>query len=601
MGPAPLSPSQRASSVKDIRSTFNGLNNTAPSSGNNNNNSNSPPTGTPSNPTVFDTVPGIVEFLEFPDSEIKVLDLPESLQYTGRQATMKEPIHFAVSFKFQKRIPDTWRKPALGGELTKPGSVLSSSWKPRWYVVSGQTLFCLKGNPQNSKLKDKDLLSAALNLRKGSVEEKTDKLKGAPKYVLSVNGFDPATKKKATFTLGLKSEDEKERWMKALTRGTQDSVNIETAWVDHVVKVTLAPETGFVGLTPDWRVMLRQCGVTEAQFYQLPNEIVQMYKQYKQGTGKDKDIVQHEAEASEGASLEDLVTQEGSPHNRYINFQIIGKGTFGEVYEAVNKITGKKVAIKKLLVTPKRAQLFLSEIQIHKSAQQSPCVVQFFDVYKVQNHLWMVLEYMAGGNLTQILSEYEIAKKDMAEPQIAYIAMETLKALSYIHSTHRIHRDIKSDNMLIGENGEVKLADFGYAVQLKDEEEKRTTVCGSPYWMAPEVINGEKYGKDVDIWSLGIMVMECCDLKPPYFMETPSRALVLISNQGAPPLEHPNKWSHDLKSFLSVCVSKDPSQRPKAIELLQHEFLRCLCGPREFIQMAASINTQQNRKPCLIF
>jgi len=197
------------------------------------------------------------------------------------------------------------------------------------------------------------------------------------------------------------------------------------------------------------------------------------------------------------------------------------------------------------------------------------------------------------------LTELSAARTLFTEPQIAYVISETLKALSYIHGMHRIHRDIKSDNILIGSNAEIKLADFGYAVQLSDEDEKRTTICGSPYWMAPEVIQGDQYGKQVDIWSLGIMVMECCDLQPPYILETPQKALFLITTQDPPPIRNGEKWSKEIKHFINLCLQKDAEKRPAALDLLQHPFLRCTCTGKDFRDSIVQKN-KKTARPCLI-
>jgi len=150
-----------------------------------------------------------------------------------------------------------------------------------------------------------------------------------------------------------------------------------------------------------------------------------------------------------------------------------------------------------------------------------------------------------------------------------------------LHGLHRIHRDIKTDNILLNEAGEVKLADFGFAIQLTEEKNKRRTVIGTPYWMAPEIIQNLPYGKEVDIWSLGIMIMEMAEGEPPYIKYSQAKALFLISTQGAPALKKAKNWSNDFKHFVSLCLQKEPNKRPNAIELLQHPFIASACTQHE--------------------
>jgi protein-serine/threonine kinase len=165
-----------------------------------------------------------------------------------------------------------------------------------------------------------------------------------------------------------------------------------------------------------------------------------------------------------------------------------------------------------------------------------------------------------------------------------------LKALCYVHSLHRIHRDIKSDNILLNDSGEVKVADFGYAAQLTQQQQKRNTVVGTPYWMAPELIRGHDYGTKVDIWSLGIMAMEMAEGEPPYMEFPPLRvcylalvvfglqsihhfvpfqALFLITTKGIPDLKEPHKWSAEFRSFVAMCLNKEVEDRPDAMALLK--------------------------------
>jgi serine/threonine protein kinase len=209
----------------------------------------------------------------------------------------------------------------------------------------------------------------------------------------------------------------------------------------------------------------------------------------------------------------------------------------------------------------------------------------YLDGYLQDDNFWVVLEFMGGGSLTTVLEQFPTIT--LTEPQIAYICLESLKALSYMHSLHRLHRDIKSDNILLGDNGEVKLADFGFATQLTIKQMKRNTVIGTPYWMAPELIESHDYGPKVDVWSMGIMVREMLEGEPPY-MDLPSaKALFLIITKGLPELKNASKSSVELKDFLKLSLAKAASNRPDAIELLFHPFLTKACSTKEFLPVIA--------------
>jgi len=177
----------------------------------------------------------------------------------------------------------------------------------------------------------------------------------------------------------------------------------------------------------------------------------------------------------------------------------------------------------------------------------------------------------------------------MTEPQIAYVTFESLKALFFLHNQFRIHRDIKSDNILLGEGGEVKLADFGFAAQLTITQQKRNTVVGTPYWMAPELIEGHDYDAKVDIWSLGIMLMEMAEGEPPYMEFPTARALFLILTKGVPELKEQDKWSPEMKDFVNRCLTKDVAQRPTSEQLLKHPFLKNGCNASEFKNLVIKV------------
>jgi serine/threonine protein kinase len=227
-------------------------------------------------------------------------------------------------------------------------------------------------------------------------------------------------------------------------------------------------------------------------------------------------------------------------------------------------------------------KLLITEISIMKTSHH-PNIVDYNDSYIIGDQIWVVMEFMGGGCLTEVLEQFDYIQ--MTEVQIALVCHETLKALEYIHSLHRIHRDIKSDNILLGDDGSVKIADFGYAAQLTQKQQKRNTVVGTPYWMAPELIRGYDYGIKVDIWSTGIMVMEMAEGEPPYMDSPPLRALFLITTKGIPDLKQPNKWSKEMRDFVSKSLIKEVDDRPDATQLVAHPFLKRACSKAEFISL----------------
>lgn len=266
--------------------------------------------------------------------------------------------------------------------------------------------------------------------------------------------------------------------------------------------------------------------------------------------------------------LDDLVKHE-NPMKHFCSVTKIGEGTFGEVFVGTDRRTLEKVAIKKMDLHDNYEEDLISEIEMLQVCQHSN-IVKLIDSYKWGDDLWVVMEFMGGGSLTEILEQFKHIR--LTEGQIALICYESLKALEYIHRNHRIHRDIKSDNVLLTTDGLIKLADFGYTVQLTEAKNKRNTTIGTPYWEAPEVITGDSYDTKVDIWSLGIMIMEMAEGEPPYMDLPPLTALRLIVVDGIPPLNDA-KWSQDLRDFVSACLTVKVDRRPSASDLLRHPFI----------------------------
>jgi p21-activated kinase 1 len=273
-----------------------------------------------------------------------------------------------------------------------------------------------------------------------------------------------------------------------------------------------------------------------------------------------------------------VLVNPGDPRLKYKLLNQVGSGASGSVFTAIDIETSEKVAIKVIDIEKQvKKALILTEISVLK-ANKHPNVINYHDSYLVDsNQLWVIMEYMQFGPLTDLVTTLVLR-----EGQIAVIVRETLKAIEFLHSNRIIHRDIKSDNILLGlkqpnDNLEVKVIDFGFCAQLDHKDEKRRTFAGSPYWLSPEIINrspAKAYGTKTDIWSLGILIIEMIEGAPPYLDMAPLKAIYLIATRGKPVINY-DKISPQLADFLDKCLCVDPEARATASELLSHEFLNC--------------------------
>ncbi|XP_058051774.1 serine/threonine-protein kinase PAK 4 isoform X5 [Ahaetulla prasina] len=263
-----------------------------------------------------------------------------------------------------------------------------------------------------------------------------------------------------------------------------------------------------------------------------------------------------------------MVVDPGDPRTYLDNFIKIGEGSTGIVCIATVKSSGKLVAVKKMdLRKQQRRELLFNEVVIMRDYQHEN-VVEMYNSYLVGDELWVVMEFLEGGALTDIVTHTR-----MNEEQIAAVCLSVLKALSVLHAQGVIHRDIKSDSILLTHDGRVKLSDFGFCAQVNKEVPRRKSLVGTPYWMAPELISRLPYGPEVDIWSLGVMVIEMVDGEPPYFNEPPLKAMKMIRDNLPPKLKNLHKVSPSLKGFLDRLLVRDPAQRATANELLKHPFV----------------------------
>lgn len=247
----------------------------------------------------------------------------------------------------------------------------------------------------------------------------------------------------------------------------------------------------------------------------------------------------------------------------------LGEGSYGSVYKALHKESSSIVAIKLVPVESDLHEI-IKEISIMQQCD-SPYVVRYYGSYFKQYDLWICMEYCGAGSVSDIM---RLRKKTLTEDEIATILSDTLQGLVYLHLRRKIHRDIKAANILLNTEGYAKLADFGVAGQLTDTMAKRNTVIGTPFWMAPEVIEEIGYDCVADIWSLGITALEMAEGKPPYGEIHPMRAIFMIPQKPPPSFREPDRWSTEFIDFVSKCLVKNPDERATATELLEHEFIR---------------------------
>uniref|UniRef100_A0A3P8Z8C9 non-specific serine/threonine protein kinase n=1 Tax=Esox lucius TaxID=8010 RepID=A0A3P8Z8C9_ESOLU len=252
----------------------------------------------------------------------------------------------------------------------------------------------------------------------------------------------------------------------------------------------------------------------------------------------------------------------------------LGDGAFGKVYKAQNQTTGALAAAKVMEVrTEEQLEDYITEIDILSACRHSN-ILALLDATFFEGWLWILVEFCPGGALDDIMLELE---RGLSEQQISEVCCQTLQALSYLHQHHIIHRDLKAGNILLTMEGQVKLADFGVSAKNTNTLQKRATFIGTPYWMAPEVIQCETskenpYGPKADIWSLGVTLIEAAETEPPHHSLNPMRVLLKITKSPPPTLSNPRLWSSHFQDFLRRVLQKNPEARWGAQQLLAHPF-----------------------------
>uniref|UniRef100_A0A803VR46 non-specific serine/threonine protein kinase n=1 Tax=Ficedula albicollis TaxID=59894 RepID=A0A803VR46_FICAL len=252
-----------------------------------------------------------------------------------------------------------------------------------------------------------------------------------------------------------------------------------------------------------------------------------------------------------------------NPVTKYIELENIGSGTFGEVCRAFDNARRREVAIKKInLHGLRKEELKVNELVVMRK-NRNPNLVNCLDCYLLDEELWLVMEYMDGGTLSDVISQTYLSEDEMAA-----VSRQCLHGLDFLHINHVIHRNVKSCNILLRTDGSVKLADFDLFAQLTPEHSRQSSVACTSGCMAPEVMAGQPYGPKVDIWSLGIVGIEMVEQEVPYWNETSVWARHLTATGGTPKLRQPELFSPLLRDFLNCCLQTDEAWRCSAKQLL---------------------------------
>nr|XP_033956252.1 mitogen-activated protein kinase kinase kinase kinase 4 isoform X12 [Pseudochaenichthys georgianus] len=285
--------------------------------------------------------------------------------------------------------------------------------------------------------------------------------------------------------------------------------------------------------------------------------------------------------------------------------EVVGNGTYGQVYKGRHVKTGQLAAIKVMDVTEDEEEEIKLEINMLKKYSHHRNIATYYGAFIKKSppghddQLWLVMEFCGAGSITDLVKNTK--GNQLKEDWIAYISREILRGLAHLHAHHVIHRDIKGQNVLLTENAEVKLVDFGVSAQLDRTVGRRNTFIGTPYWMAPEVIACDEnpdatYDYRSDLWSTGITAIEMAEGAPPLCDMHPMRALFLIPRNPPPRLKS-KKWSKKFISFIEGSLVKNYTQRPPTEQLLKHPFIRDQPNERQVrIQLKDHIDRTKKKR-----
>ena len=267
----------------------------------------------------------------------------------------------------------------------------------------------------------------------------------------------------------------------------------------------------------------------------------------------------------------DFISSKGvDPETEFDLIELVGQGNYGRVYKAIHKKTGKIYSAKIAYIEKaNEIESFKKEINI-LSQCNNQYIVHYYGSYIKGHQIWIILEFCDGGSLYELI---KILPRNLNEEEIASLIYMILKGLIFLHENKKIHRDVKSENILLTHEGIAKLADFGVSTQLMHSFSKKITKIGTPFYMSPEVIMQNKYDYKCDIWSLGITSIEMAEGEPPFSKVKGYWVLKKIITHPPKGLKNKEKWSKEFNDFIEKCLIYEPEKRPSAKELLDHPFI----------------------------
>jgi hypothetical protein len=462
-------------------------------------------------------------------------------------------------------------------------SIFGDSWQPVYLVILNRFLLTFPDIAGESKL------VAAYYIHRCEITVVQPKDESEPPFQLQLSLSVPKKPrgKNQPVLLSLSSKALLDRWRNRMSEISRaplpDRFKIGSPTkVEHAIHINVNDDVAGIDLlNPEMQRWLKQQGYLQditPQNEQVVKRMVYIATAEGGPRAPPNEALRNIA-AGQVKPLEE-VSVPGNPKKDFDIARKLDSGSQGAVFLARRKSNKELVAIKHVELK-KTSRSFQKELALltyevgFLLACDHPNIVKLFSVYKDEGNVFLVMECMDGGKLTDLVEDRTV---NFDERQIAVMMTEILRGLAYLHRDGCMHRDIKSDNILINEKGEVKLGDFGFAAGLAGNgAAKRRTVVGTPYWMSPEVVRGE-YDMKADIWSMGILLIELCEKEPPWMDLQPMAAMQKILEAPPPRLQHPQKWSSQLQDFLKAMLMKSPAERPTAEQLLAHPFLASV-GP----------------------